>query len=126
MIDMTTTAATTTSSTGRPRGSLSVLVGLVVIWALWLLAYLFSPDHNADGRCEGLGWGCTLTPRQGVQFVGILAVAPLTVFVLAVSSVVRLVRISRGSPRTAWDVAVWCLLVAAALWWLFATVMGAI
>ena len=58
-------------------------------WALgllWLLPaagfttwILTAPDHNSDGQCEGIGFGCTLTPRDGAAFLATMS-APLLVF----------------------------------------------
>jgi hypothetical protein len=40
-----------------------VLFVLWVVPAVLLTAgILFLPDENADGQCEGLGFGCTLAP----------------------------------------------------------------
>ena len=78
-----------------PRGSLAVLVGLLVLWLAWLGWFLLAPDRNADGRCAGLGFGCTLTPRDVAVFAGIILVAPLSVLVGVVTGVVRLVRVVR-------------------------------
>ncbi|MBT9257830.1 hypothetical protein KMZ32_11195 [Phycicoccus sp. MAQZ13P-2] len=53
---------------------------LVVLGVLWLLPAVlvvvlhFSlPDHNTGGQCEGLGWGCTLPPADGVLLLGMMA-----------------------------------------------------
>lgn len=64
----------------RPRGARAALTVLgvlafVVFAAVLLWAVL--PDHNADGQCEGIGWGCSLTPRDGVAFVGLLLGVPV-------------------------------------------------
>lgn len=108
-----------------PRGSLAVLVGLLVLWLAWLGWFLLAPDRNADGRCAGLGFGCTLTPRDVAVFAGIILVAPLSVLVGVVTGVVRLVRISRGSPRTVWDLVLAVLLAVACFAWVGGSVVGA-
>ena len=36
-----------------------------------LLGYLTLPDYNASGQCEGIGFGCTLTPKDGVHFAAL-------------------------------------------------------
>ena len=117
-----------TANTPRraPRGSLTVLVGLLVLWSCWLVWLLLAPDRNADGRCEGLGFGCTPTPRDAAEFAGILVVAPLSLLVVVVTGVVRLVRISRGSPRTVWDLVLAALLAAAVGAWVAGSVAGAL
>ena len=33
-----------------------------------LVGYLTLPDYNASGQCEGIGFGCALTPKDGMQF----------------------------------------------------------
>ncbi|MDT0215118.1 hypothetical protein Q9R29_14595 [Rothia sp. ARF10] len=121
-----TSTAEAPARSRRPRGSLVVLATLVLLWVVWSAAWLVAPDRNPGGQCEGLGFGCTLTPHDAVVFVGIILVAPLTALVLAVTLVVRLVRISRGSPRTVWDVVVGVLLLLAFGVWLTGTVAGAI
>ena len=122
---MASMPATTTHRT-RTSGSLLVLVGLTVLWLAWAAFFVTAPDHNPSGRCEGLGFGCTPTPRDVAEFVGVVALAPLSVLVLVVTLVVRLVRISRGSPRRAWDVLVGALLLAMGALWLVGAVAGAI
>jgi hypothetical protein len=109
-----------------PHGSLAVLVSLLVLWSCWLLWFVLAPDRNADGRCEGLGFGCTLTPRDAAEFAGILVVAPVSVLVLIVTGVVRLVRIRRGSPRTVWDLVLGMLLAAAVVAWVAGSVAGSL
>lgn len=128
MAGMTTPTRTSEAParTTRPRGSLLVLATLVLLWVVWGAAWLVAPDRNPGGQCAGLGFGCTLTPQDLVAFAGIIAVAPLTVLVLAVTLVVRLVRIGRGSPRTVWDVVVGALILLAFGVWLTGTVAGAI
>lgn len=98
----------------------------MVLWVLWGAGLLVAPDRNPDGQCEGLGFGCTLTAHDFTLILGSIALAPLTALVLAVTLVVRLVRISRGSPRTLWDVVVGALLLLAFGVWLTGTVAGAI
>lgn len=83
---------------------------LVVLGVLWLLPaatvavlHLSLPDHNAGGQCEGLGWGCTLPPADGVLLLGMMA-APFLLVAGAVGCVVvALVRARRrgeaGRPR---------------------------
>jgi len=53
---------------------------LVALGLLWILPaivvgllHLLLPDDNPSGQCEGLGFGCTLTPSDGVLFLGFLA-----------------------------------------------------
>ncbi|KGN38873.1 hypothetical protein [Knoellia subterranea] len=118
--------STPTPSTRRPRGSLIVLVVLAVAWVLWAIWWASAPDHNANGQCEGLGWGCTLTPRDFASFAGAILLAPLSALALFVTGVVRLVRIGKGSARTLWDLVIGALLLAGAAWFLVGLVRGAI
>lgn len=111
----------------RPsRGSLVVLVALVVLWLIWLGWFLLAPDRNPGGQCEGLGFGCTLTPQDLAEFAAVILLVPFTVLVIAVTGVVRLVRIGKGSPRSRWDLTLGGLLAAAVLMWIAGTVVGAI
>lgn len=65
----------------RPRPTLraqaTVLGWLVLagafVCALWTLA----PDHNPNGQCEGIGFGCTPTPRDSVLLVAAVVGVPL-------------------------------------------------
>ncbi len=117
---MTTPAETRRSS----HGSLIVLVVLLALWAAWGLWFTLAPDVNPGGQCSGLGFGCTLTPHDFAAFAGAIVVAPLSVVVLAVTLVVRVVRIGRGSARTVWDVVIGALLLGAGVIWLIGTVAG--
>ena len=42
-----------------------------LIWAFTL------PTSNPDGQCEGLGWGCTLAPRDGAWFAAMIFGPPV-------------------------------------------------
>lgn len=118
--------STTNTARRAPRGSLLVLVGLLALWLLWLVAFLLAPDRNPNGQCEGLGFGCTLPPRDSLEFAGILLVAPGSVLAVLVTGVVRLVRISRGSPRTVWDMVLGAVLAAAVVAWVVGSLAGAL
>ena len=108
-----------------PRGSLVVLATLLVVWLGWLGWWLLAPDENANGQCEGLFFGCRLTPHDAAEFLGALVLLPSSLLVIAVTGVVRLVRIRKGSPHTVWDLALGGLLGAAVLLWLAGSVTGA-
>ena len=124
MTTPTSTAQEPARST-KPRGSLLVLAALVALWVFWAAAWLVAPDRNPGGQCEGLGFGCTLTPQDLTEFAGLLLLAPFSVLVLVVTLVVRLVRIGRGSPRTVWDAVAVALLLLVGGAWLVGTVVGA-
>jgi hypothetical protein len=74
---------------------------LALLWALPAVAFsawiLTAPDHNPDGQCEGIGFGCTLTPHDGAVFLAMLS-APL---LLLVGGLVCLViwAVQRGRDR---------------------------
>lgn len=128
MLGMSETTATQPqpNTPRRTRGSLIVLGVLVVVWVIWAVVWLVSPDQNPGGQCAGIGWGCTLTPRQGMTFLAVLGLIPLTGLVLLITGAVRLLRIGNGSPRTWADVVVWLLLGAGVALFLLATFQGAI
>lgn len=117
---------TTPESRRAPRGAFIVLLALGALWVAWGLWFVTAPDTNAGGQCSGLGFGCTLTPHDLAAFAGAIVVAPLTVVVVAVTLVVRVVRIGRGSPRTMWDVLLGVLLLLAGALWLVGTVAGSL
>ncbi|QKE83582.1 hypothetical protein [Arthrobacter sp. NEB 688] len=84
---------------------------LVVLGVLWLLPTVlvaglhFSlPDHNAGGQCEGIGWGCTLPPAEGVLLLGMMASPFLLAAGMLGCAVVALVRARRrrvaAGPRS--------------------------
>jgi uncharacterized membrane protein YhaH (DUF805 family) len=74
-----------------------------VIGALWVLpavllvlGSILLPDTNAGGQCSGLGFGCTLTPRDSVAFLAFFATP-----VLLVCGVVALVLLAVLRARNA-------------------------
>lgn len=59
----------------------------MVITAAWLvgvfgliIAWLLAPDSLPEDQCNGLGFGCTLTPRDSIQFAGFFFALPVTIF----------------------------------------------
>jgi len=72
-----------------------VLPAVLVAVLHWVL-----PDHNRPGQCEGLGWGCTLTPADSVLLFGFLAAPFLLVAGPLACVVIFAVRYVRG-PRGA-------------------------
>ncbi|MCE1178748.1 MAG: hypothetical protein LWW86_06910 [Micrococcales bacterium] len=87
-----------TSPGVRARASLVHLGWLLLLVALWALAWAIAPDHNANGQCEGIGWGCTLTPRDGLLFAGLFIGTP----VLAAALVAGLAAIMVLADRRVW------------------------
>lgn len=71
----------------------------IVFWVLpaafLLLGYLVSPDHNANGQCSGIGFGCTLTPKDSVAFLAIFGYPIVFAVGVAVMFVVYAVRLHR-------------------------------
>lgn len=64
-----------TLPTSRSRGPYAWALG--ILWALpavvFSAALLTAPDHNPSGQCEGIGFGCTLTPHDGTVFLAVLS-----------------------------------------------------
>ncbi|MFW5469587.1 hypothetical protein ACOCJ4_06020 [Knoellia sp. CPCC 206435] len=116
---------TANASRRAPRGAPIVLAIVLVSWLVWLGWFVTAPDTNANGQCEGLFFGCRLTPHDSAAFVGSLVLLPLSLLVVAVTGVVRLVRVRRGSPRTVWDLVLGVLLAAAVVAWVVGSLAGA-
>lgn len=68
-------------------GLLWVLPALLV-----LVGSLVLPDENASGQCEGIGFGCTLTPADSMPFLGMLAAPFLAVAGFAAIVIIALVQ----------------------------------
>lgn len=54
-----------------------VLLGITFVWA-------WPRDSHPDGQCEGIGFGCTPTPRDGWVLVAMLS-TPFAVIATAVA-----------------------------------------
>lgn len=96
----------------EPRSVRPYLVALGVLWivpaVLVLVLHLTLPDYNASGQCSGIGFGCTLTPSDGVLFLGYLAALPLFLVGMVACLVIAVVqarRARRDSPETGQPVA---------------------
>jgi hypothetical protein len=74
--------------TGRPRlvhrlhmtkhrSRMPYAWALGLLWAVPTVIFsarlLTAPDHNASGQCEGIGFGCALTPYDGTVFLAVLS-----------------------------------------------------
>lgn len=83
-------------------GLLWVLPGLGL-----LIGYLTLPDYNASGQCEGIGFGCALTPKDGMQFAAMFLYPFVVVAGLLTMGVIALARRQRTwlIPITAMGVA---------------------
>jgi hypothetical protein len=107
------------SSRTEPWGWLLALVGPAAVWAatVWLAGMASSPELP-EGQCGGIGWGCTLSPRDAIELYGMMAavvvVPVLTLVLLAVAAIAR----HRALPRVAAGLAIFaglatCLALAA-------------
>ena len=47
-------------------------IGLYAVVFVVSLAVAWPHDTNPNGQCEGIGWGCTLPPRDAVELFGLL------------------------------------------------------
>jgi hypothetical protein len=80
---------------------------LALLWALPAVAFsawiLTAPDHNPDGQCEGIGFGCTLTPHDGAVFLATLS-TPVLLLAGALTCLVIWVlqRRGGGAPERAY------------------------
>ena len=88
------------------RSARPYLWALGLLWGLPALAvavgYLVLPHELEGGGCEGIGFGCTLTPADTVLFLGVLAAGPLLVAGLVVMVVIAVAQSRRRgrAPRT--------------------------
>lgn len=78
------------------RRSRPYLWALGILWLLpavaVLIGYLVLPKHNPPGQCEGIGFGCTLTPADTVVLLAIMAAPVLLVAGLVAAVVIGLVQ----------------------------------
>jgi hypothetical protein len=66
------------------RVALWLVMGHAVVLALCFAATFTQPDHVANGQCEGIGWGCTMTPRDGTQLALIVFGLPALIVSLLI------------------------------------------
>ena len=75
-----------------------VLLGPLAVWiGTVLIGSAFAADSLPAGQCEGIGWGCTLTPRDSVLFVGVA----LGAIVVPIATVIAAVVARCSSTETA-------------------------
>jgi hypothetical protein len=64
------------------------LLGPLAVWAAAVaVASSLAPTTVAEGQCEGIGFGCTLSPADGILFIGVyigLFAVPIATVVLVV------------------------------------------
>jgi hypothetical protein len=86
------TPSVAASQGGRLR-PVAVVFGVVFGWhaaaaAGYLIWALTLPAHNPDGRCEGIGWGCTLPPRDAALLLGAFVGVPLVLVSMAIATAI--------------------------------------
>jgi hypothetical protein len=74
-------------------------LGPYVLAILVLLAWSWSSDQPPAGQCEGLGFGCTLTPRDGAVLLAFMS-APFAALATGVAWLVVL--LLQLSPARRW------------------------
>ena len=86
----------------RPRTARPYLWTLGICWLLPAGAVAAGrallPEHNASGQCEGLGFGCTLSPADGVVLLGLVAAPFLIVAGLVACVLIAVVQHRRSRP----------------------------
>ena len=55
------------------RAVATILLWLLVVIVCWGFAWVVAPDANAGGQCEGLGFGCSLTPQDSLALAAFVA-----------------------------------------------------
>ncbi|WP_323101772.1 hypothetical protein [Intrasporangium sp. YIM S08009] len=83
------------------RGYGDYLLALAILWVapavLVTVLHHTLPTENPNGQCSGIGFGCTLTPADGVLFLGMLA-APV-LFLLGLAAIALIARSRRRRQR---------------------------
>ena len=98
--------------TGRPRlvhrlhmtnhrSRMPYAWALGLLWALPTVFFsarlLTAPDHNSSGQCEGIGFGCVLTPYDGTVFLAVVS-APV-LFLAGVLACLTIWHVRRRTDR---------------------------
>ncbi|GIF72742.1 hypothetical protein [Asanoa siamensis] len=81
------------------KAALWVVAGHAALFGVAWLATLTQPSQVADGQCEGLGFGCTLSPRDGARFALFLFGAPALLVSLLLCLIVIAVVAARRTRR---------------------------
>ena len=81
------------------RGYRAYVLALGVVWGLpalyvWYLRATL-PTENPNGQCTGIGFGCTLSPADGVLFTALYAAPVLLLIGLAACAVIAFSRARR-------------------------------
>ena len=82
------------------RDARPYLVAIGIFWvaplALMLGLHVVLPGHNADGRCNGLGFGCVPAPADAVVFVWAMTLPFTFTAGLIACAIIAAVRRRRG------------------------------
>ncbi|GIF49121.1 hypothetical protein DFJ67_3227 [Asanoa ferruginea] len=66
------------------KAALWLVAAHVAVLAACGVGVLTQSDQVPEGQCEGIGWGCTMSPRDGSLFVLVLWVLPAALVSLLV------------------------------------------
>ncbi|GGF30684.1 hypothetical protein GCM10010922_02100 [Microbacterium sorbitolivorans] len=91
-----------------------ITLGALVLVALvaFVVMYALAPTENANGQCSGIGWGCTLTPRDTLVFLGMFVGIPALLGTLILGAV-AIAAFVRWTPLLGWLVGILAALLAA-------------
>ena len=85
-----------TKATTRARHRWTYLAVAGMLWALpgglLLVGYLVLPDRIIQGQCDGIGFGCAITPKDGCV---VLAIFVYPLFVAAGLLIMAVVAVAR-------------------------------
>lgn len=76
-MDDTTQERSHTAAFLRAAGAITALYGALV--GLFLLSLPAAETSNGSDTCSGIGWGCTLSPRDSALMVGYFAGIPVLI-----------------------------------------------
>jgi len=84
------------------RDARPYLIAIGIFWVaplvLMFALHVVLPDHNADGRCTGLGFGCVPPPADGVVFLWGLTLPFTFTAGLICCAIIAAVRRGRREP----------------------------
>ena len=64
----------------------------VIVWLVWSV----SSPRVAAGECEGIGFGCVLSPRESVGLVGVVLGVPVSIVLVVLGALVAWMVPERG------------------------------
>ena len=98
----------------RARTAFMVLLGLVAIAiVVFIIMLAFAPTENASGQCSGIGWGCSLAPRDALLFAGAFLGIPTFLGTLIIGALV-IAAFVRWTPLIGWIIGILAAVLAAA------------